>query len=197
VKRILPLLAALLFLPGCFPLWGLGVSEPTRDAEADVRGSIPAVEAYYVDHGTYAGVTVEVLRRLYDPRLPDVKIVSATGSSYCVESTVGGVTYSKHGPTSDIVEGDCSEPPPAPSPPPSFDAEMNVRGAVPAIETYFADHSSYADMTVKKLRAYDYRLPDIDIVEARRKRYCVESTAFGETYSKRGPQGDIRPGACG
>jgi hypothetical protein len=195
VKRIFPLLAALLFLPGCFPLWGLGVSEPTRDAEADVRGSIPAVEAYYVDHGTYAGVTVEVLRRLYDPRLPEVNIVSATGSSYCVESTVGGETYSKHGPTSAIVEGDCSEPP-EPAPPPSFDAETNLRGALPAIEAYFADNESYARMTVKKLRVYDYRLPAVDIVEARRKTYCVESTAFGETYSKRGPAGAIRPGGC-
>ena len=102
-----PLLAAaLLVLPGCFyaPLIGVGSSTSSDDAaaEANVRASIPAIEAYHADHGTYAGMSLATLRVHYDAGLPDVRFVGPLNAdTYCVESTVGSATYSKGGPAAD------------------------------------------------------------------------------------------------
>jgi hypothetical protein len=91
---VLLLLAATL-LTGCHEQWGSptsgGGSASSDDAaaQANVRASIPAIEAYYADNGTYEGATLEGLRSVYDAGLPDVVIVSAEAETYCVESTVG------------------------------------------------------------------------------------------------------------
>jgi hypothetical protein len=77
------------------------------DAEGNVRAVIPAVEAYYADHGTYAGMTLARLRSTYDATLAGVRIVRAGARTYCVESTVGGTTASKHGPAADITLSGC------------------------------------------------------------------------------------------
>ena len=76
-------------------------------AKANVRASIPGVEAYYADNNTYAGLTSAVLRSVYDAGIKNIQVVSATSSTYCVESTVGQATYSKAGPSADIVSGAC------------------------------------------------------------------------------------------
>jgi hypothetical protein len=52
-------------------------------------------------------MTVKNLRETYDSGMPDVEIVKATNTTYCIESTVSGETFSKHGPTADIVPGAC------------------------------------------------------------------------------------------
>jgi hypothetical protein len=209
-RGLLPLAAALLLLPGCHQFWGESSSSgsttaygPTDDAsaaEAAVRASIPAVEAYSADHGSYKGMTVEVLRS-YDNSIGSIEVVLAQKTAYCVESTVGGTTASYRGPAGPLAPVGCDEAPPPqsvePPPPPSYDAEMNVRAAIPAIEAYYADNGTYRGATAARLRAtYDMGLPDVKIVVARKNTYCVESSAGGEIYSKRGPQADIVPGGC-
>jgi hypothetical protein len=50
---------------------------------------------------------VKLLRETYDYGIPEVEIVQATKTTYCIESTVAGETFSRHGPTADIVAGGC------------------------------------------------------------------------------------------
>ncbi len=112
---LLAVAASLLVLPGCGWLLGPSVGESGEAsmssdedaAAANVRGSIPAIEAYYADNSSYAGATADVLRR-YDYGIGDVQVMtSADGHNYCIASTVGSATVSKHGPASDLQAGGC------------------------------------------------------------------------------------------
>jgi type IV pilus assembly protein PilA len=76
-------------------------------AKANVRASIPGVEAYYADHNTYVGLTSAVLKASYDAGIKNVQVVRATASSYCVQSTVGQAIYKKGGPSADITVTAC------------------------------------------------------------------------------------------
>ena len=49
-------------------------------AKANVRASIPGVEAYYADHNTYVGLTSAVLKASYDAGIKNVQVVRATAS---------------------------------------------------------------------------------------------------------------------
>jgi type IV pilus assembly protein PilA len=76
-------------------------------AQANVRSSIPAVEAYFADNDTYAGVTLPYLQTTYDQGVKKIVIQSASSTTYCVQSTVGAETFKKNGPGADIVSGAC------------------------------------------------------------------------------------------
>jgi hypothetical protein len=76
-------------------------------AQARVRAAIPAIEAYYADNNTYAGVALPYLQTTYDAGVEDITIQSATSTTYCIESTAGSETWMKSGPGSDIVSGSC------------------------------------------------------------------------------------------
>jgi len=89
-------------------------------AKANVRASIPAVEAYYADNnGTasdpdasasttgYQGMTVSILQSVYDQGVKNISFGTLSTTSYCVQSTVGQATYFKNGPGADIVLGSC------------------------------------------------------------------------------------------
>src|SRR5207245_9125414 len=82
----------------------------SRDAEAarrNVDNAIAAIEAWNADHGTYAGATARKLRAAYHAPLANVTIVSASRTSYCVESTVGKTTMRKAGPAAPVAPGRC------------------------------------------------------------------------------------------
>jgi len=211
--NLVPLLAAFLLLTGCHELWG-GSSSTQSSATVtyspagaasvaltNLRASIPAVEAWYADHGTYAGLTLEGLRQEYDAGVKGVRLVRPLNrKTYCVESTVGEITYHKQGPGSDILLGRCGRKgnPVTPPPPPSHDSQSTLRTAVPAIEAWYADHGTYAGMTLNKLRTqYDYGISlDLKIVRATKKAYCAESTVAGETWSYVGPTRGLAAGPC-
>ena len=77
-------------------------------AQANVRSAIPAIEAFFADNDTYAGMTTPVLQASYDSGLSSTLTwgtLSAT--SYCVQSTVSTKTYIKDGPDADIAAGTC------------------------------------------------------------------------------------------
>jgi prepilin-type N-terminal cleavage/methylation domain-containing protein len=78
-------------------------------AQANVRASIPGVEAYYADHTAtgYSGMTATRLRSSYDAGIKNIRVVRKTPASYCVDSTVGQAQYKKAGPTADISSGLC------------------------------------------------------------------------------------------
>jgi hypothetical protein len=195
----LPVLAAaLLGLPGCFygPLLGGGGETAEGEAMANVRAAIPAIEAYYADNGTYAGATVEGLRAAYDTGIGDVRLVGPLNRrAYCVESTVGGVTFSKDGPAAQIVPGPCGAPLVMPAPV-YTDAEEAVLEVIPLIEAYKAEKGSYRGIE-NVSQVYGVPFPDIRIVVRNGGRtYCVEAPLGGPSAHFEGPNGPLAPGPC-
>lgn len=78
-------------------------------------------------------------------------------------------------------------------------ATANLRAAIPAVETYFADHGTYdaGSMTVAALRAYDRGIgPGIAVVSGSAATYCLRSTHDDATVFKNGPGGAITTTAC-
>lgn len=202
LRVALPLTAlVLLVLPGCF--YGPGVlsgggsaSSDEAAAMANVRASIPAIEAYYADHGTYAGASVEGLRATYDAGIGDVRLVGPLNDrTYCVESTVGAVTFSKAGPAAEIVPGTCEAPLVLP-PPAHTDAEEAVLEVLPLLEAYKADHGDYRGVE-NVSQVYGVAFPDVRIVVRRGGRsYCVEAPAGAPSAHFDGPQGPLAAGPC-
>jgi hypothetical protein len=76
-------------------------------AEANVRAAVPSLEAWYADHGTYEGATVEGLHR-YDYGVRNIRIVRLTHDGYCLESQVGSAVASTTGPGGETVPAACS-----------------------------------------------------------------------------------------
>lgn len=97
------------------------------DAMTDVRASIPAIEAYYADNGTYKGATLQALQQRYDAGLKGIEIVKANDKTYCVQSTNDGFPWFKAGPAAEILPGDCSMRPLEQLPPPMTDADMCIQ----------------------------------------------------------------------
>ncbi|MEX0816738.1 MAG: hypothetical protein WD027_04795 [Gaiellales bacterium] len=106
VAAAVPVLSGCFYLPGSFGASG-GGSAASTSAQSNVRGAIPAIEAYYADNNTYSGVTLAALQQ-YDYGVKDTRVITANDETYCLESTAGGETYSKSGPGGDIVSGPCA-----------------------------------------------------------------------------------------
>jgi hypothetical protein len=87
--------------------FGSSSSAPDETAMADIRASIPAVEAYYADNGTYAGLTLELLQQRYDAGVQGIRVVVANDQTYCIESAAVGEPWHKAGPAADILPGSC------------------------------------------------------------------------------------------
>src|SRR3954462_6641067 len=64
-------------------------------AQANVRASIPGMEAYAADHGQYTGATSATLQASYDAGIKNIRVKTATATTYCVDSTVGASVYKK------------------------------------------------------------------------------------------------------
>lgn len=75
-------------------------------AEADVRAAIPAVQVYFVENGTYAGMSVAALRAIDAGLSPTVQVF-LTGGSYCLMATVRGVSVRNDGPSTEVIDGSC------------------------------------------------------------------------------------------
>ena len=76
-------------------------------AKANVRAAIPGVEAFFADQSTYSGMTVDFLQSNYDQGIKGITIPTATSSTYCVQSVVGGKTWKKNGPAADLENTAC------------------------------------------------------------------------------------------
>jgi type IV pilus assembly protein PilA len=76
-------------------------------------------------------------------------------------------------------------------------AKANVRAAIPGVEAFFADQSTYSGMTVDFLQStYDQGIKGITIPTANATTYCVQSVVGGKTWKKNGPAADLENSAC-
>jgi len=73
-----------------------------RASGANVRSAVPAVEAFYGDNNTYAGMTLAALEGI-DAGIKLTNVSGQSLNSYCVWSTVGAFTSWKLGPQGDIT----------------------------------------------------------------------------------------------
>ena len=97
----------------------------TSAAQANIRATIPAVEAYNADTNGYASMVIGgtsssppagSLRADYDVALKGwdttsssgVTVISSSASTYCIKSVVGNKTYYKAGPASDVSTTACT-----------------------------------------------------------------------------------------
>ena len=79
-------------------------------AGADLRAVIPDVEAWFSDHGTYAGMTPALLKASYDQSINTsiYTITSLGATTYCVQAKSPNdttKTAAKKGPSAAIVIG--------------------------------------------------------------------------------------------
>jgi hypothetical protein len=89
-------------------------AHPGRPAAANIyenaafviRYAVPAIEAWRIDHDGYTGMTTAGLLR-YDDQLKQVKVVSASEKTYCVEARAGIWVAHKSGPAAAIASGHC------------------------------------------------------------------------------------------
>ncbi|MGZ4335096.1 MAG: hypothetical protein ACXVRJ_12625 [Gaiellaceae bacterium] len=66
-------------------------------AEANVQATNTTLQSYFATHGSYDGATADALRAL-DAGLSPTITVTATATSYCIQSVVDGATASLRGP---------------------------------------------------------------------------------------------------
>ena len=80
-------------------------------AKANVRASIPGIEAYNADNSAgYTGLTLAKLTA-YDQGIKNVVFIGAPNTtSYCIKSTVGTKSWYKKGPGGDITTTACTGP---------------------------------------------------------------------------------------
>ena len=76
-------------------------------AQANVRAATPAVEAYFADEGTYAGMTLAELQLIDSAVKLDGNPGSLGAGTYCIQSTVGGHTARKNGPAASVELAAC------------------------------------------------------------------------------------------
>jgi type IV pilus assembly protein PilA len=78
-------------------------------AQANVRSSVPAVEAYAADSATgdYTGMDLAGLQAI-DAGVKNVQVVGTPGASYCIQNDDNtGYDFFKNGPQADIEAGTC------------------------------------------------------------------------------------------
>ena len=76
-------------------------------AQANVRAAVPGMEAFNADRGFYTGATSAILQASYDQGIKNIRVKTATATTYCVDSTVGASVYKKAGPGATITAGAC------------------------------------------------------------------------------------------
>jgi type IV pilus assembly protein PilA len=69
-----------------------------RASDSNVRASLPAMEAFYSDNGTYVGASLAALRASYDAGLASLTISGLSATGYTLANTVGNCTATVTGP---------------------------------------------------------------------------------------------------
>jgi prepilin-type N-terminal cleavage/methylation domain-containing protein len=90
----------------------IGYRERAHDAAAreNIHRIFPSIQAYFVDHDSYAGMTVPGLA-VYDaalePTMYSLGSVAPTDTHFCVQSSSSGQTWRKNGPDAALERQDC------------------------------------------------------------------------------------------
>jgi type IV pilus assembly protein PilA len=112
IELLVALMLIAVLLAIAFPSYvGFRAKAERRVAESNLRGAVPAVEAYFADNGGYGGMTIPGLTAINAAVTNDgtngVFVVSAGASSYCLRSVRGGSTVYKNGPGATITTAAC------------------------------------------------------------------------------------------
>ena len=76
-------------------------------------------------------------------------------------------------------------------------AEQNVQQALPALQSYFTEHGTYAGASATALRSYNGGLsPTLQVVGASATAFCVEDTVDGATADAVSTSGPVAAGRC-
>ena len=86
---------------------GARVRATDAAAKSNIDVALPAIQAYYLDNGTYVGMTLSRLQSSYSRGIRNITIVSVTATGYCVRSTVAGRNWYKAGPRASITTTRC------------------------------------------------------------------------------------------
>jgi type IV pilus assembly protein PilA len=80
-------------------------------AQANIRELVPSIENYFSDNATYVGMTPAALKATYDQAIDTsmytIPAADLSATSYCVQSTSGGKTWRKNGPSAAIENAAC------------------------------------------------------------------------------------------
>ena len=77
-------------------------------AESNLAGAVSAANSYKLDHSGYTGMSASDLKT-YDATLAvGIVVRTATASTYCIESTVEGMTVSIRGPNGTFAVRTCA-----------------------------------------------------------------------------------------
>jgi prepilin-type N-terminal cleavage/methylation domain-containing protein len=76
-------------------------------AKSNIDVALPAINAYALDNGGYAGMTLRRLQTTYSRGVRNITVVSARATTYCVRSTVESRTWYKAGPSGAITTTRC------------------------------------------------------------------------------------------
>jgi type IV pilus assembly protein PilA len=91
----------------------VGYRERANDsaAQSNVYGLVPSIQAYFVDEETYSGMTLELLKANYDAAIDpsdySFGTVPPSETTYCVQTTSGGRTWRKNGPSASLERLPC------------------------------------------------------------------------------------------
>ena len=77
-----------------------------RAAGSNVRAAVPAVEAYYSEANSYAGMTIAKLQLQDQAVKLSAEPTQLTGSTYCIQSKVGNFYAWKLNPGGEVTMGD-------------------------------------------------------------------------------------------
>jgi prepilin-type N-terminal cleavage/methylation domain-containing protein len=75
-------------------------------------------------------------------------------------------------------------------------AQMNIRSALPAVESYRSDHDGYDGMTAEALQAISPGAQAVDVLAASTSSYCLRTIVEGRSWYREGPSGPITTTAC-
>ena len=103
---VMVIMAALLAIAVGFGT-GARVRAADVSAKSNIDVAIPAVSAYALDNGGYAGMTLRRLQTTYSRGIRNITVVSARATTYCLRSTVEGRTWYKAGPAGSITTTRC------------------------------------------------------------------------------------------
>jgi prepilin-type N-terminal cleavage/methylation domain-containing protein len=90
-----------------------GYRERANDvaAKENVYNALPAVSAYYVEHESYAGMTLAELKSSYNAGMNlsqySLGSVAPTDATYCLESSSGNRVWRKNGPEAALERQSC------------------------------------------------------------------------------------------
>jgi type IV pilus assembly protein PilA len=90
----------------------MGYRERAHDtaAQESIHRLFPSIQAYFVDHESYSGMTIPALAAYdaaLDPAAYSLGSVAPTQSHFCVQSESSGRTWRKNGPRAALEQQSC------------------------------------------------------------------------------------------